>query len=1085
MSAVWGFADLHTHPAAHLGFGADDPNNPFQGSRLFWGGPALSLETAPLSLPMDLSTCDANIHSPGMKSIEHPILSASRGALIGGLVEQQEPSVPPSCPPAAHYPHGPNGWPTFDHWPHALDTIHQQMHITWINRAYLGGLRLLIACAVDNQAIAGLWNQDLKLTSSPGPSILGPGPVQLPVPDPNFDVVWAAHQLEFLQQMIDANPSWMGVAQTSAEARQLILGNKLAVILGLEMDSLTVEQIMELKRTHRVGAVIPIHLANNSIGGVAVYNDLFNTSNCFLNGTFYEVTCDACVGFQLSNPQLLLGVSNTGATPVPLPDAAYELLGYCCPPIIPPPPPPTPPSSGHRNLLGLQRAKLQALMAEGLIIDIAHMSEQSQADALDLSSEFQYPLINSHTAIRPDCDPMLLGQLVSERAMKSSHAQQLLSLGGVIGLGTAWSVLDPSSDPVEAWAAKYEDLLGISKSSNRNQQGVAFGTDMNGFTSRIPFTHLTPVYDEHGQVNVPSDSAARAGVSGVGALEKCKLGLRAPFDFSKDGLAHFGLLPDFIQALSKTQLGADGIEPLFHSAEDTIQMWERVEEATSRAAQASQRCVLIRLRMSVGKDEVDGMLFETPGSAIFNPALSVVVDGFDAKALGITTLTPPPAQLSPLAPSINMAPNPLAQGVTITPISLSSVPAFLLPAGQAQRFIFTYQLAFANDSVFPTSPGETEDVSLSTSINGVFSLTTTIRLINELIPPGVIEGTVTDTRGLPISGATVVLVKSYGVISAGYGNTVQLSTDASGRYRSPVVPTGGYTVSASSTGFIPTSTMVTVTAGVPFLTTNFVLVLTLPITVTGYIRDALQAPLGGATVTLAEAIDFGVVTSSTSDSSGLYRVVMDPISYSGNYTVSAAASGFAPASVTIAIPNGATITQDLVLARPGAITGLVSDIGGVPIAGATVTAGAASTRTDSSGHYRLTTPVPGVTTLTAIASGFQSGAAVVTVAPNTTTNQDFKLVKGMPGAMSGTVVDGSDGSAIPTASVTAGSISTSTDGNGLYTLGNLPPGPILVTAGAPRYSSQQQTVNVISGQTTQIDFALQQQGRHRPPRPPQ
>ena len=50
---------------------------------------------------------------------------------------------------------------------------------------------------------------------------------------------------------------------------------------------------------------------------------------------------------------------------------------------------------------------------------------------------------------------------------------------------------------------------------------------------------------------------------------------RRDFDINIDGLAHYGLLPDFIQDLRNVGLTDQDLEPLFRSAEDYIKMWEK------------------------------------------------------------------------------------------------------------------------------------------------------------------------------------------------------------------------------------------------------------------------------------------------------------------------------------------------------------------------------------------------------------------------------------------------------------------------------------------------------------------------------
>jgi hypothetical protein len=78
-------------------------------------------------------------------------------------------------------------------------------------------------------------------------------------------------------------------------------------------------------------------------------------------------------------------------------------------------------------------------------------------------------------------------------------------------------------------------------------------------------------------------------------LSKYQFGTPQPrtYDFEQDGIANYGLLPDFIQAASQLRCSCQPcsiqcpslpnptppIAALFNSAEDTIEMWEKVQTA--------------------------------------------------------------------------------------------------------------------------------------------------------------------------------------------------------------------------------------------------------------------------------------------------------------------------------------------------------------------------------------------------------------------------------------------------------------------------------------------------------------------------
>jgi len=67
-------------------------------------------------------------------------------------------------------------------------------------------------------------------------------------------------------------------------------------------------------------------------------------------------------------------------------------------------------------------------------------------------------------------------------------------------------------------------------------------------------------------------------------LTRSKAGPRRDFDYNVDGMAHYGMLPDFLQDLRNVGLTAEDLAPLFRSAYDYVEMWSACE---SRAANLS------------------------------------------------------------------------------------------------------------------------------------------------------------------------------------------------------------------------------------------------------------------------------------------------------------------------------------------------------------------------------------------------------------------------------------------------------------------------------------------------------------------
>jgi len=58
-------------------------------------------------------------------------------------------------------------------------------------------------------------------------------------------------------------------------------------------------------------------------------------------------------------------------------------------------------------------------------------------------------------------------------------------------------------------------------------------------------------------------------------LARCQAGPRRDFDVNLDGMAHYGLLPDFLQDMRNQGLAIEDFAPLFRSAEDYVQVWEK------------------------------------------------------------------------------------------------------------------------------------------------------------------------------------------------------------------------------------------------------------------------------------------------------------------------------------------------------------------------------------------------------------------------------------------------------------------------------------------------------------------------------
>jgi microsomal dipeptidase-like Zn-dependent dipeptidase len=452
---VYGFVDLHAHPAIERAFG----------EKLIWGS---ALDDAPVDateLPL-IESCPVETHDRNASS---PVDRA-----VGTLVYPRVAQI-------SHFAHAPvGGASTTMAWPNARDVIHQQMNVASIRRAYEGGLRLMFASTTDNQVIAQLLD--------------GPDFVNGFVPDPAADFQSAKAQVELIQEIVEKNSKWMWIARSPEEARQIILGGRLAVVVSLEMDGVREADFNTLVKDYGVRHVIPIHLIDNDVGGTAANSDLFNAASAEVSEIYrsdgkpmqyLDMQPSTDFSTALHWPQqITTGPSAplyVNIQPISYPwyqSLCYEPLAACSG---------TTPALtsfiefGHQNLRGLCStaadcsrsphpgiARVGRMMDRQVFVDVSHMSDNAVNDTLTATPTLSvgppngYPLIASHGDFAHLCDgsptePPCVDaypELVTERSLRGESARKIVKRGGVLGLGTgtgtylARTVLEARGGPI-------------------------------------------------------------------------------------------------------------------------------------------------------------------------------------------------------------------------------------------------------------------------------------------------------------------------------------------------------------------------------------------------------------------------------------------------------------------------------------------------------------------------------------------------------------------------------------------------------------------------------------------------------------
>ena len=247
----------------------------------------------------------------------------------------------------------------------------------------------------------------------------------------------------------------------------------------------------------------------------------------------------------------------------------------------------------------------------------------------------------------------------------------------------------------------------------------------------------------------------------------------------------------------------------------------------------------------------------------------------------------------------------------------------------------------------------------------------------EQVPPGTIEGTITDaSSGLQIDYASVFA----------YASAIEMSnqTDQNGHYTIEELPAWpSWNVEAYASGYISQSKIVAVDSGVT-VTVDFVLE---PFgAVDGVVTDSSTGlPVAEAVVRAGEYLN-------TTDTNGYY-LLSDVVEET--YTVTAAAPGYASQSEErkkVWAGEVTTVNFQLEPVPPGKIIGNVTDIRtGEQIAGATVTANDYSNTTDTNGNYVISNVPVWTYTVTALAPGYVSNNVTRTVPPAGNITANFEL----------------------------------------------------------------------------------------------
>ena len=309
--------------------------------------------------------------------------------------------------------HSTDGWPKFDGWPRPESLTHEGTYWRWLERAWRGGLRLVVNDLVENRALCEIY------------------PLKKNDCDEMESVRLQARDMVALQDYIDAQfrgpgKGFFRIVRTPAEARRVINSGKLAVVLGVEIsevlgcgktdgtpdcDQAQIDRELDSLYALGVRSLFPVHKFDNALGGTAFDNGatglLVNVGNKYATGSWWDARpCPP--GSEADNSPTDIDGNQALLTQV-LGDAVKPLLGGDLPSY------PDGPLCNPKGLTALGAYVINGMIDRGMIIETDHFSVKARGQVLDILERRRYPgVITSHS----------WGDVTSQR--------RLQALGGVV-----------------------------------------------------------------------------------------------------------------------------------------------------------------------------------------------------------------------------------------------------------------------------------------------------------------------------------------------------------------------------------------------------------------------------------------------------------------------------------------------------------------------------------------------------------------------------------------------------------------------------------------------------------------------------
>ena len=440
--------------------------------------------------------------------------------------------------------HDPIGWPTFKDWPAPNSLTHEGTYYKWLERSWRGGQRIFVNLLVENNQLCMLY------------------PIKRNSCDDMDSVRLQAHDMYKMQDYIDAQFGGPGkgfyrIVKSPFQARKVINAGKMAVVMGIEtsvpfgcsmkldVPTCAISDIdRQLDEVRKLG-VRQMELVNkfdNALAGVAgdtgEVGALVNAANFLETGSFWDMRhCEPADGESHDKDQVAAPGINAGQQDAlfgadrPARTADHRAAAL--------------PAAGPLQRARpdhARRAHDQGAGPAAHDLRPDHMSVKARSSALDTIDELGYHgVVSSHSWATPDAYPRIYRRAGSSRRTPGLH-------------GLRRQVAHPCRLGGPALLLGHRVRRGHERPRRAGQPSRR--------RCRNPVTYPFK------------------GIEGA-TIGARTAGLRT-WDINTDGVAQYGLYPDWIQDLARSRApdSADGrniTEDISRGPEAYLQMWERAE----------------------------------------------------------------------------------------------------------------------------------------------------------------------------------------------------------------------------------------------------------------------------------------------------------------------------------------------------------------------------------------------------------------------------------------------------------------------------------------------------------------------------